>query len=222
MRANARLSDEDKDELRVIYPGMKDREILNIFRDLRNKLLRIADYGNFVCLTSSLGPNNDTSLLSLNLAAVFAFDKSRSSIVIDCDTNTNVLDELAANQDDNGLIDFIENDLDDISVLIQESGIDRLRIIPAGRVIETRTESLESIRMKDIVAELKRRYPDRYIFINAPSMKLSSEVQILSNISDLVVFELHPNTVEPDAIKDAVEMIGADKIAGIVFNESEN
>ena len=79
---------------------------------------------------------------------------------------------------DNGLIDFIENDLDDISILIQESGIERLRIIPAGNVIETSTESLESIRMREIVTELKKRYPDRYIFINAPSMRLSSEVQV--------------------------------------------
>ena len=149
---------------------MRDRHTLNIYRDLRNKLLRISDYQNFVCLLSSFSPDGDTAKLSMNLAAVFAFDKSRSSIVIDCDTNHSLIEKLSTLEGDNGLIDFIENDLDDISILIQESGIERLRIIPAGNVIETSTESLESIRMREIVTELKKRYPDRYIFINAPSM----------------------------------------------------
>jgi Mrp family chromosome partitioning ATPase len=197
---------------------MPDRHVLNIYRDLRNKLLRIAEYDNFVCLLSAIEPNRETSLLALNLAAVFAFDKSRSSIVIDCDTNHNRIDELVPDADETGLIDFIENELDDVSLLIHESGIDRLRIIPSGRIIDTRTESLESMRMRDIVIELKKRYPDRYVFINAPSMQLSSEVQILSNISDQVVFELNAGEVDESQVAKAVQMIGPEKIAGIVFN----
>jgi len=218
MQQQSQLSEQRREALKIIYPGMPDRHVLNIYRDLRNKLLRIAEYDNFVCLLSAIEPNRETSLLALNLAAVFAFDKSRSSIVIDCDTNHNRIDELVPDADETGLIDFIENELDDVSLLIHESGIDRLRIIPSGRIIDTRTESLESMRMRDIVIELKKRYPDRYVFINAPSMQLSSEVQILSNISDQVVFELNAGEVDESQVAKAVQMIGPEKIAGIVFN----
>jgi protein-tyrosine kinase len=218
MQAITNLSDESKEAHGIIYPGMPNRAMLNIYRDLRNKLLRLSDYQNFVCLISALAPNGETARLTINLAAVFAFDKSRSSIVIDCDTNPNLIEDLARDEDGNGLIDFIENELDDVSVLIQESGIERLRIIPAGNVIETRTESLESVRMREIVSELKRRYPDRYIFINAPSMKTSSEVQVLSNVSDSVIFQLDSGAVDESQVVDAVEMIGAEKVAGIVFS----
>jgi len=152
----------------------------------------------------------------MNLAAVFAFDKSRSSIVIECDANHSLIEKLSTQESDNGLIDFIENDLDDISILIQESGIERLRIVPAGNVIETSTESLESTRMREIVTELKKRYPDRYIFINAPSMRLSSEVQVLANVSDHVVFQLDTGTVDEQQVTEAVEMIGPKKVAGVV------
>lgn len=220
MQQRSKLSEQRRDELEIIYPGMADRHLLNLYRDLRNKLLRIAEYENFICLISAIEPNGETSLLSLNLAAVFAFDKSRSAIIVDCDTSHNRIDELVPDAGETGLIDFIENELDDVSVLIQESGIDRLRIIPSGRIIETSTESLESVRMREIVIELKRRYPDRYIFINAPSMKLSSEVQILSNISDQVVFELNSGEVDEAQISRAVQMIGPEKIAGIVFTGS--
>ena len=216
MQTSAHVSDEKKEELGIIFPGMRDHHILNIYRDLRNKLLRISDYQNFVCVLSSLSPDGDTAKLSMNLAAVFAFDKSRSSIVIECDANHSLVEKLSTQDIDNGLIDFIENDLDDISILIQESGIERLRIVPAGNVIETSTESFESIRMREIVTELKKRYPDRYIFINAPSMRLSSEVQVLANVSDHVVFQLDSGTVDELQVTEAVEMIGPKKVAGVV------
>ncbi len=218
MQTSTHLSDEKKEELGVIFPGMRDRQVLNIYRDLRNKLLRISDYQNFVCLLSSLSTDGNTAKLAINLAAVFAFDKSRSSIVIDCDANHSIIEQLSDLENGTGLIDFIENDLDDVSVLIQESGIERLRIIPAGNVIETRTESLESMRMREIVNELKKRYPDRYIFINAPNMRLSSEVQVLANVSDNVVFQLDSGAVDEQQVTQAVKMIGPDKVAGVVFN----
>ena len=219
MKSASKLSDSRKEELKIIYPGMNDLELLNIYRDLRNKLLRLSEYGNFICLVSAMEEEGNTSLLAMNLAAVFAFDRSRSALVIDCDTNWSLLDEICAQRDDIGLIDFIENDLDDISILIHESGIERLRIVPSGKVTDTRTEALESARMREIVFELKERYPDRYIIINAPSMRLSSEVKILSNISDMVVFELLASSVESTQVTAAIEMIGQDKIAGIVFKE---
>ena len=217
MTSTATLSNEEKQSQGIIFPGMKDQFILNTYRDLRNKLQRISDYQNFVCLISSLGEDGDASLLAMNLGAVFAFDRNRSALIIDCDPKWGLLDELCAREDEFGLVDFIENDVQDLSSLIYESGIDRLRIVPSGRLTDTRTESLESTRMREIVLELKRRYEDRYIFINAPSMKLSSEVQILANVSDMVLFELVSHTTTKEKVTDAIEMLGAEKIAGIVF-----
>ena len=213
------LSDEEKRDLNIIYPRMPDSELLNTFRDLRNKLLRMSNDENFVCVVSALDETGDAALLSLNLAAVFAFDRYRSAIVVDCDTNVSILDQLGSRTDDVGLIDFIEADQSDLSVLIHDSGIDRIRVIPSGFASETRTESLESLRMKEIVLELKSRYADRYIFINAPSMKLSSEVEILSRVADMVVYQVQANTVSSSQVVEAIEIVGADKVAGIVFKE---
>ncbi len=50
-------------------------------------------------------------------------------------------------------------------------------------------------------------------------MSLSSEVLILSNISDMVIFEVLSSSVSKAQITDAIEMIGQDKIAGIVFQQ---
>ena len=219
MRSTEKLSEEEMDRLGIIHPGMGDQAMLNSYRDIRNKLLKLSNYSNFVCLVTSLSPEDETSLQALNLAAVFAFDKSRSAIVVDCTAAPNIIDTLITAEEAMGLIDFIEADYDDMGALLYECRLDRVRVIPAGRMTETRTETLESTRMREIIVELKLRYPDRFIFINAPNMSVSSEVQVLANISDMVVFEVTPSSVTIAQVKDAVEMIGPEKVAGVLFQD---
>lgn len=220
MESRGLLSDERLAELGIIYPSMDDAGLLNIYRDLRNKLLRLSSYENFVCLVSAIAPDDDTSLLSLNLGAVVAFDRSRSSLVIDCDAHHGIIDRLVEENDGMGLVDFIENDHEDVGLLICDSGIERLRIIGSGTLTETRTETLESARMRQIILELKSRYDDRFIFINAPSMRLSSEVQILANVCDMVLFQLTAGTATEQQVADAIEATGAERVAGIVMRDA--
>jgi protein-tyrosine kinase len=199
---------------------MKNRDLLNVYRDLRNKLLQFTDHQNFVCVVSAMADNDDTGLLAMNLAAVFAFERSRSVLIVDCDTEWSILDEICADEDEIGLIDFIEGDMEDISRLIHESGINRVQILPSGNPSDTRTEAFESERMREIILELKKQYSDRYIVINAPSMRLSSEVQILANLSDMLIFEVRSGSVLKEKITDSIEMIGLEKVAGVILRES--
>ena len=219
MQEASRLDDKHLDELGIIHTGMSDEKLLNSFRDIRNKLLRMSDYENFVCLVTGIHEGDDTALLTLNLATVFAFDKARSALVIDCSPVNNLIDKMIDSEEYIGLIDFIEADFDDTASLLNNVGIDRVKVIPNGVTINTRTEILESTRMRELIIELKCRYNDRFIFINAPNLSMSSEVQVLANISDMVIFEITAGTVSKDDISEAVEMIGVEKVAGVLFRE---
>lgn len=219
MKTEHRLSESELDELGIIYPGMSDRGVLNAYRELRGKLFRLSDNKNFVCLTSSLAPKGDSSACAINLGAVFAFDRARSAIVIDCDARENLFDKLLPDTENRGLIDFIENEDEDLSSLIRESGVPRLRIIPSGALSETSAEMFESRRMKEIISEIKNRYPDRFVFVNAPNMNLASEVQSLAAISDMTLFDVPYASVLEEDVRDAIETIGEDKVAGIIFSQ---
>ena len=220
MHSEDLLSEQRMNEFGIVHPALSNTKLLNIYRDIRNKLLNKSDFKNFVCLVTTVSEKRESSLLSINLGAVFAFDKARSSIVIDCDTDKNLLDELTVNDNNTGLIEFIETEHEDVTTLLHDSGIERLRIVPSGDLSETRTETLESHRMRQIVLELSSRYPDRYIFINAPNTNLSSDVQILANICDMVVLELKLNTVVEAEIAKALDMFDEEKLVGIVLTES--
>ena len=49
--------------------------------------------------------------------------------------------------------------------------------------------------------------------------KLSSEVQILSNVSDMVLFELCSGAVSETEVTEGIEMIGSEKVAGLIFKQ---
>jgi len=157
MNSSGRVPNERLHELGIIYSAMEDSKLLNAYRDLRGKLLRLSNGQNFVCLVCALAPSDESSLLATNLASVIAFDASRSSIVVDCDTQYNVLDDLISGLNPVGLTEFIEHDMDDVASLINDSGIDRMRIIACGEVAHTRTETLESLKMREVILELKGR-----------------------------------------------------------------
>ena len=219
MRAGILLTEAQRDAFGIIHPGSGKQETLNVYREVRSRLLRLSKRKNFVCLVSAIGQEGETSLLSLNLATVFALDALRSAIVIDCDPGANILDELTADLGEHALIDFIEQEVDDPALLLKESGIERVRIVPSGRMTYTRTEALESSRMREVVQHLKERFADRYIFVNGPCSDMSSDLQTLASISDMVLFEVAARTVLPSDVSQAIELIGPDKVAGILFRE---
>ena len=73
--------------------------------------------------------------------------------------------------------------------------------------------------MLALVSELKERYPDRYVFINAPNIGASSEVQVLNNTGDWVVFQVPYDKVAGGTISEAIEVLGQDKVGGVVFTQ---
>jgi Mrp family chromosome partitioning ATPase len=71
--------------------------------------------------------------------------------------------------------------------------------------------------MKDLVAEIRSRYDDRMIILNAPPIHACADATILAEQSDYVVLSVPYGRVTKAEIADAVRAIGPAKIAGVVF-----
>ncbi len=98
---------------------------------------------------------------------------------------------------------------------VKHSGVYRFLV----EIVCAECNRFESSYMMDLVRELKLRYPDRFIFINAPNISASSEIQVLTNICDWIVFEVPYDRVSSGGIADALEVVGQDKVAGVVFTQ---
>jgi exopolysaccharide/PEP-CTERM locus tyrosine autokinase len=214
-----RLNHSELEDLRIIYPGMRQPKMLNVFRELRTKLYKLnTNNENFVLLISAIVPGGGSSFITLNLGAAIALDESKTAIVVDCNVYEPGLHRILPVDPEYGLVDYLENVTIDAEDVIYSTGIRRMRIVPAGNRREPGTEFFTSSRMRRFVDELRARYRDRYVIIDAPPISTSADVRILAELCDFVILVVPFGKVTQAQVQSSIEAIGENKLAGVIFN----
>ena len=191
------------------------------FREIRTRLLGLAGQQNFVTLVVPVSSGSGGSFVACNLAAAFAFDEAKTSLLIDCNLRyPNQHKALGVNPATGGLIDFLEQPKMGIESILYRTGIPRLRLIPAGKSREDSGEYFSSFHMRTALDSLRCRYADRYIFLDGPAIKGSPDARILSDLVDFVVVVAGYGRDTPAAISQAVAHFEPAKLAGVVFNQA--
>jgi Mrp family chromosome partitioning ATPase len=204
---------------KIIFSGMPDKEVMDAYRELRIQLRNRAGEENFVVMFSSLGNQSNSVLTAFNLAAAFAMDSHTSALLVDCDPYNRDLADLVSTRMSSGVTDFIADKSLSIKDILYPSGVARLSVIPGGNQASSAVELFASVRMRDLIAELKGRYPDRCIILNAPPFLESTEARILERFANQIVFGVPFGDVTTEAIEDSVEALGSEKFSGLVFLE---
>jgi Mrp family chromosome partitioning ATPase len=213
------LNSSELEEFKIIHPGMRQPKILNAFRELRTSLYKLAEgKENFVLLVASVSPGGGASFVSMNLGAVIALDESKTSIVVDCNVYDPSLHRILPVEPDFGLVDYLENVTLELKDVIYSAGIRRMRLIPAGTKRLPGAELFTSSRMRRFVDELRARYRDRYIVIDAPALSSSADARILLELCDYVLLVAPSGRVSAGQVQAAVDAVGEKKLAGVIFN----
>ena len=213
------LSTRELEERSLIHRNDAVREQADAFRELRTRLLALGGDRNFVTLVAPISHGCGGSFVARNLATAFAFDDTKSALLIDCDVlHPSQHTALRVNVDNGGLMDYLDDTSLDAARILYHCGIPRLRLIPSGSQRETTGESFSSLRMRALVDSLSSRYPDRYLILDSPSVLGSPDARILSELADMVVLVAGYGKVIPENVEKAVASFPADKVAGVVFN----
>ncbi|GGY80063.1 polysaccharide biosynthesis protein [Marinobacter zhanjiangensis] len=210
---------DDLRERKIIYPGMANKAILDAFREVRIKLRDRAGAVNFSVMVSSLGRKDNSVLTAFNLAATFAMDAQSSALLVDCNPWDSDLDHLVSSPVNLGVTDFVADNSLKVKDIIYPSGLDRLSVVPAGTRSASAVELFSAVRMRDLMGELKSRYPDRFLIINAPPLKASTEANILIRYANQLVLSVPFGEVTPDDIVSSVETLGSEKFSGLIFQQ---
>ncbi|KZY65927.1 MULTISPECIES: hypothetical protein [unclassified Oleiphilus] len=213
-----KFTQQELDERKLIYPGMNSPQVLNIFRELRTQLLQHQKKKNFVCMVSSVSHGGGGSYVTQNLASVFALDKAKTSLVLDANLYSPYAQNLIFGEAEIGITDYLSDPAIGIKDIVYATGVPRLRAIPLGSNSEGAAEYFESEKMLSFIDEVKHRYSDRYIFIDAPPVASSSEARILAGIVDMVVLVVPHARVTSDQVQIAIDIVGEDKLAGLIYN----
>ncbi len=190
-------------------------------RILRSRILHPQDgrkRPQTIMITSS-APQEGKSFVSANLAVAMARGLDQYSMLVDCDLRRPSLARLfgLSSLCKRGLSDYLKEECD-LSELIYKTSIEKLSILASGEPPVNPAELLSSERMARLVAELSGRYSDRFIIFDSPPYHIASESGVLAKEVDGVVLVVGYGKSDKSQVKSMVELIGAEKIIGIVFN----
>lgn len=218
MSESRSLDTRFRENNKIIYPEMSDRNFVNNFREIRTKMLSLSQGKNFIAMVTSVSHKGGASFVALNLATAFSFEESKTSILVDCNLRNPSLHSMTDLEQQNGLTDYLEDTSIDMEEIIYQSGIPRMRLIPVGRQQESVSEYFTSVRMKNFLDAVHNRYMDRYIFLDSPPIGESVDARILAELCDIVVLVVEYGKVTRSKLRQVVDSIGQEKLAGIVFN----
>ncbi|MEP6907983.1 MAG: polysaccharide biosynthesis protein, partial [Pseudoxanthomonas sp.] len=203
----------------TIYRGDTARQEVDAFRELRTQLLSVAE-GNFITLVAPVSAGSGGSFVARNLAVSVAFDESKTALLVDCDLRHPSQDKtLKVDATNGGLIDYLDDEDSVAEGILYDTGVPRLRLIPAGKSRETGSEYFSSFRMRLLLDSLRSQYPNCHLFLDAPPVRGAPDARILADLADVVVLVAGYGRDTPAAIAQAAANFDPKKFSGVVFNE---
>ena len=170
-------------------------------------------------LVTSSQPLDGKSLVAANLAVSIAQGINEHVLLVDCDLRLPSLHRCFGLHVLQGLREYLEDD-NSLTPYLLKTPVRKLTLLPAGSPPPNPSELLSSEKMRLLIAELKARYHDRYIIIDATPAQFSAEIASLSNEVDSVLLVVRSGQTPKEAILQAINNVGREKILGLVFNAS--
>lgn len=219
MKEKTPLSRQALSHQRIIYPELGESDTVRAFREIRTKIVQKSQGRNCVIMVTSAVGGGGSSFVALNLGVAFAFDAGKTALLLDCNLKNPSVQRLIGPGTFQGLTDYMENPGMDIADIIRPVGIERLRVIPAGGKREIPAEYFTSLKMKSLLDDIRERYRERYILLDAPPMTESADTQILAELCDYVVLVVPYGRVTGTQIETCIKTLGDKKLIGVVFND---
>lgn len=203
---------------RCILHRPQDSVEVDAYRVLRTRILQKCKEkgGNTIMVTSAM-PGEGKTLNAVNIAVTLAREFQQTVLLVDCDLRRQSIHRYFGYESDKGIIDYLLNDTP-LSELMTWPGIEKLTVISGGRPISGGSELLGSSRMKELVEDMKTRYPERYIIFDVPPLLAGADALAFAPLVDHVVMVVREGATPADAVNRAIKLIPPEKVLGLVLN----
>lgn len=191
------------------------------YRVLRTQILKrtLEKKLNTVMVTSPL-PGEGKTLTAINLALTFAREFNQTALLIDCDLRKPSIYRHLGLPGEKGLIDCLLHG-SPISDLIVWPAIEKFTVLSGGRPFGESAELLGSPLMKAVLAEVKNRYPDRYVILDAPPILTGADALTFAPLVDAIVIVVQSGRTAAEDLSKALEQMPREKVLGVVLNRQK-
>jgi exopolysaccharide/PEP-CTERM locus tyrosine autokinase len=168
-------------------------------------------------MVTSAFPGEGKTFVAANLAASIALGLNEYVLLVDCDFRRPQAHEMLGCHNEKGLREYLLGE-EKMPDLLARTGVEKLTLLPAGGPSRNPSELLSSTAMRQFLREVKGRYQDRYVILDATPCHVTAEVGFLAKYVDAVVFVVMAHKSPREAIRKSIETLGKEKVLGIVFN----
>ncbi len=191
------------------------------YNKLRSRIITLTqgdEFYNTLMVTSTIGEEGKT-LTAINLAIALAKGYDHTVLLVDADLRRPALHKFFNLKPKVGLIQCLTENVP-ISDALIKTGIGKLVILPAGGSISNPVELLASNQMKELVSELKHRYPERYVIFDTPPILPFADAQVLAPVVDGTIFVVREGKAKLKDVKEAIHSLHDTNIFGLVYNDA--
>jgi capsular exopolysaccharide synthesis family protein len=170
-----------------------------------------------VMVTSAL-PGEGKTLSAANLALTLSESYRRQVLLVDADLRRPCVHDIFRLPNLGGLNDGIKSDAYRKVPLIRVT--EHLTVLTAGRPDPDPMSVLSSNRMRHVLNEAGSTF--EWVIVDTPPIGMLSDAHLLTSLVDTVLLVVEAAETPLEAIKSAVDVIGRDRILGVILNKADD
>ena len=205
---------------RIMNPASSDQGAA-AFRMLRTQVLQRMDANEWRSLAIfSATPKDGKTTTAINLAVSLANDRLHSVLLVDFDFKRPTLAARIGLTPELGSDDALCGNAGIEDSLYHPQGFDRLVVMPARNALLNSSELLAGPRSREIVAELRARYPERVILYDLPPVLSADDALAFAPLVDCgLVVAAEGRTRRNDLVR-TIELLHKTPLVGTVLNRA--
>ena len=195
--------------------------VVEEFNKLRSTVIALTKGEKFLntILVTSTASEEGKSMTALNLAISLAKEQDHTVLLVDTDLRRPSVHRYLDITPEVGLVNCLRDNLPIEKALIK-TGLGKLVILPAGEALRDPLDLLASNRMKDIVRELKQRYPERYVIFDTPPAHPFADAGVLAGFLDATLFVVREGKASKADVIKTLEEFKDHNLLGVVYNDA--
>jgi protein-tyrosine kinase len=207
---------------RIMNPAAADPAAA-AYRMLRTQVLQRLDAHHWRSLAIfSPGANDGKTTTAINLAVSLASDRLHTVLLVDFDFRRPTLASSLGLAPEFGADDALTGRASLEDCLYHPDGFDRLVVLPARSTLGNSSEILAGPHSRELVAELRSRYPERVIIFDLPPVLYADDALSFAPLVECgLVVAAEGRTRRNDLVR-TMELLSKTPILGTVLNRASD
>jgi len=210
----------------IVTPSAPRSHVADQFRVIKRPLISNAigkggaktAHSNLIMVTSALMGEGKT-FTSVNLAMSLAAELDHTVMLVDADVARPSLPRVLGLPEGPGLLDLLDGSTDMSSVLLK-TNVEKLTVLLSGTPHPRATELLASDAMRELLADVSDRYPDRIVIFDSPPLLLTTEARALAANMGQIVLVVQAGKTLQSQVEHALSAVEACPVKLLVLNQA--